>query len=316
MFTEFIQKNILIKDIDDKQIQLSKKLIQTNLDLIEVNLLILRTSIDNEVSRLKNNKLPQNQLICNLIQKYFAVKNRPISNHYPIGECFPITHIAYDYIRFTLISTPEWNFLLEFLNSGGIFKPVWGQRAGIVYQTAIQLGNYYIDIANDTVNLNEPKVEINLMKNSKFKNINDITEYSNINKIYCNNTLIPNFLYPNISSSFPFFIVNKDNRVNFHQSPYLTSLIHDSKGKKLVDYFKNSDLDISNEHYDTIEQFFVSLRKNSSLQPLLQRIEYSSNNPHWNVSELFSDNERNKVNFRLCKSIMKFYNFKNTTLKI
>ncbi len=315
MFTEFIEKNILIKDIDEKQIQLSKKLVETNLDLIKVNLLNLRTSIDNEVNRLKENKLPQNQLICNLIQKYFSEKNRPISTHYPIGDCFPITHIAYNYIRFKLITTLEWNFLLEFLNSGGIFKPVWGQRAGIVYQTAIQLGSYYIDIANDTVDLNEPKVEINLMKNSKFKNINDLTEYSNINKIYCNNSLIPNFLYPNISSSFPFFIISKENQVYFHQSPYITGLIHNSKGMKLVDYFNNSFLDISNEHYGTIEHFFDSLRKNSSLQPLLERIEYAPNNPYWNVAELFSDNERNKENFLLCKSIMKFYNFRNSNLK-
>jgi hypothetical protein len=310
MFTEITQKSILIQEIDEKQIQLSKRLVEVNLDLIESYLLNIRKTIDTEIYRFKNNLPPQDQLIYSLIIKHFKVKNRPISIHYPIGLCFPITHVGYDYLQLKSIHTPEWRFLLEFVNSGGVFKPLWGQISGIFYQTAIQLGSYYIDIANDTVDLNKPKVQISLMKDSEFKNINDLTEYAQINKVYCNYTLIPNFLYPNISLSFPFFKVNKNNHVHFQQSPYVTNLIHSSKGIKLIDYLKNAVLDISNEHYDTLEQFFVSVRKNPTFQPLLQRVEYAPNNPYWNVIELFSDDKRNHENYRLCKSLMKFYDFR------
>ena len=79
---------------------------------------------------------------------------------------------------------------------------------------------------------------------------------------------------------------------------------------RLIDYLKNAVLDISNEHYDTLEQFFVSVRKNPSFQPLLQRVEYAPNNPYWNVTELFSDDNRNQENYRLSKSLMKLYNFR------
>lgn len=93
MFTEITQKSILIQEIDEKQIQLSKRLVEVNLDLIESYLLNIRKTIDTEIYRFKNNLPPQDQLIYSLIIKHFTVKNRPISIHYPIGLCFPITHV-------------------------------------------------------------------------------------------------------------------------------------------------------------------------------------------------------------------------------
>ena len=59
MFTEITQKSILIQEIDEKQIQLSKRLVEVNLDLIESYLLNIRKQLILKFIDLKTIFLPK-----------------------------------------------------------------------------------------------------------------------------------------------------------------------------------------------------------------------------------------------------------------
>jgi hypothetical protein len=198
------------------------------------------------------------------------------------------------------------DFLRKFISEGGVFKKNWGQRNHVVFQTATQLGSYYLDVANDTVDIKKPKIEMKLMNDSLFRNIESIKEYLKIMSVYQNKEAIPNFLYPNLAPYFPFFTLDQSGKIIFKQNSYLTYLVFQSNGAIIHQYLKQSaELD-NLVHNDEIDRYFKMLGSNKSLHKLLVRDEYYLNNPTW--CSYILDSEFT-LNYNLCKSIAKLYSF-------
>jgi hypothetical protein len=104
-----IKKNYLLQEIDIKQEFLSEKYIKPNLSFLEDNLLSIRLEVDKAFG-LKQVGISQETMFSNLIEKHFTDKNLILSSIYPIGECYPITHLIFDYVNQLIIKNDEWIF--------------------------------------------------------------------------------------------------------------------------------------------------------------------------------------------------------------
>lgn len=123
-------------------------------------------------------------LLVQLVRKHFA-NDPPDITRYPVGYCAQITLIGLEYVRREgAKGSSAFRQLLQFVEEGGIFKIVWGSIKGCYFQTAFQIGSYYVDIANDTVDPAKPRVEWAPLETSGFKNFDTIGEFAEVKAIY------------------------------------------------------------------------------------------------------------------------------------
>ena len=103
----------------------------------------------------------------NRIKKKFS--NQFLSQ-YPLGQCFHLTSTVVEFIEEFELQNENSIFytVKSFIDNGGIFKKIWGVYNNDHFQTAIQIGNWYIDIAADTFEIQEKQVEFCLFNDSKY----------------------------------------------------------------------------------------------------------------------------------------------------
>jgi len=129
---------------------------------------------------------------------------------YPYGRCEEITREVFTLLNKHLqqAQTATQQTLHDFTANGGIVRTVWGVLREQYFQNALQLGGLYVDVANDTVDVNKPKVEILPMAASGLVCVQDLAHFRRIAAAYWGATLYANHLIPSLAPLLPIVSVS------------------------------------------------------------------------------------------------------------
>lgn len=129
---------------------------------------------------------------------------------YPLGRCNEIRNKVFDLWCEALQQQDEMAFqpIREFLQQGGSLTKVWGSLRDEYFQNAIQVGDWYVDVANDTVNPNKPRVEICQMETSGFGPITSFEQFVAIARTYWEVEIYRNDVVPALAPFLPLLCVN------------------------------------------------------------------------------------------------------------
>jgi len=132
---------------------------------------------------------------------------------YPLGQCLEISQAVLRQLRLWLEpdavpalpgkAAGGLARLRTFLAAGGELRLVWGVLRERYFQNAIQLGAWYVDVANDSVDPAKPPVEILPFANSGLVAVADFAHFARIARAYWGGAIYPNHLFPALAPWFP-----------------------------------------------------------------------------------------------------------------
>ncbi|MBP7334811.1 hypothetical protein [Niveispirillum sp.] len=133
---------------------------------------------------------------------------------YPLGRCTEITETVLSELRRRLArpAAPAERAMAAFVKSGGILRPIWGALRGQFFQNATQLGAFYVDVANDTVTVTKPKVEILPLDQAGMENVRDLAHFSEIAGKYWKARIVANHVAPSLAPLLPMVALFDDNQ--------------------------------------------------------------------------------------------------------
>ncbi len=138
---------------------------------------------------------------------------------YPLGQCLEITVAAQRQLAaFDPASLPReaaagHAALLAFLHHGGDARMVWGDLRGTYFQNAMLFGTLYVDVANDTVVPEKPKVEIKPLAAADFRAIEDFAHYARLATSYWRARVLPNHVLPALAPYCPLIVATPGGKV-------------------------------------------------------------------------------------------------------
>lgn len=188
---------------DDRQRSLSRDFLWAERDSLEQDLLRLRTEFD----------------------RTFLASNPTLVQRYPIGCCREISNGVLSLLKrdMEFATSPGVVALRRFCAAGGAIRPVWGDLRRSYFQNAWQIGDLYVDVANDSVVRTKPKVEILPFDQAEFYAIKDYESYAHLAESYWHTRVIPNRYLPLLAPLYPMLLVYPNGRIKVH-SPYQTPL--------------------------------------------------------------------------------------------
>lgn len=200
--THFFKKNIEIISLEKGSIQLSTDYIKPNLRDVENIANQFRSEFDVIIkSQLKtSNQWGKIKLVFERNSNSQQIKN------YPIGCCFGLSKAFYTYLE-----TEAPDYIKQHKKLNGIHKVVWGNIRNEFFQTSLQIGGYFIDVANDTVDPSQPKVKISKIGSIDFKNFNNLLEFIKVKEPYHETSIFYNDSIPEISDWFPLMEIKNGN---------------------------------------------------------------------------------------------------------
>ena len=210
------EKNAIIHVLSKEEEIHSDQCVKPELDRINSAGLVFRTTLD---KLILNQEEPKGYWI--EILKKFIKKSKPnLTKKFPVGCCYGISKAFLVFIK----NAPEFSFLEEYCAKNGKVKLVWGNIRDEYFQTAVQIGNYIIDVANDTVDTEMPKVKISEIGTIDFKNFSSLEEFIAVKESYHKTKVIINNIIPEIAEFYP-LLSKTENRIQFIDNPILPYLI-------------------------------------------------------------------------------------------
>lgn len=140
----------------------------------------------------------------------------PLAN-YPIGFCSVIRDQVFE----RLLADREFHALI---GSEVILKKIFVLLKGRYFQNALQLGNLYVDVANDTVDIAKPKLEWLRIEEVDYENAVDWPAVAAVGRRYYELELYPNLLFPLAFPAAPYFAIRASGRIDFFQAQNLLFL--------------------------------------------------------------------------------------------
>lgn len=148
----------------------------------------------------------------------------PLAKPYPLGQCYPITEAVR--ARLTVLRAGEVSGLAAegfaaisaFLAAGGGLRRAWGDLRGRYFQNAMILGSLYVDVANDTVVIDKPPVEIMPFAEADFRPIADHDHFARIARSYWGYDVLPNHIVPQLAPYLPLIQIGPTGRVTLGPS--------------------------------------------------------------------------------------------------
>ena len=185
---------------DVRQQALTERHLEPNKDAIFSDLLRLRAEFDCSIEH--------------------SLHQHPRLDQYPTGFCLEITKGVLRLINRELANptTPAMHALRRFCEQGGCAKRVWGNLRHQYFQNAIQIGSLYVDVANDSVDRNKPKVEILPMSAANFYPLSDYDSYSGLAERYWKAQAYPNRYLPPLAPLFPLLLVYPNGKIQLHSA--------------------------------------------------------------------------------------------------
>lgn len=186
---------------DVEQRSLSHEFLWPALDSLELDLLRLRAEFDRAILH----------------------GNPALAQRYPIGYCREISSGVLGLLKKEMEVAKSAGIvaLRRFCEAGGVIRPVWGDLRHSYFQNAWQIGDLYVDVANDSVLRTKPKVEILAFDNAEFYAIKDYESYARLAETYWHARAIPNRYLPQLAPLYPLLLVYPNGRIKLH-SPYQT----------------------------------------------------------------------------------------------
>lgn len=239
-----INGKMMLSPVDIHQEELTRKHIIPNLTSIIKDFEELRDAVDRSVDRFfsKHYGFQLKHLVSHHIGHveifdpdivYRAVEENihdiPQSRleNFPVGECLIITKIVLSLFNDdTLVKGKEgFSILREFIGSGGNFHIIWGGIRGVFFQTAFQAGNYYIDVANNTVDHTKPKIVHFYLNESGFQGIESYDDYIPIKSGYHHVNIYLNNCFPGLLPYYPLLVASElDGQLAVDTSLYMARL--------------------------------------------------------------------------------------------
>ncbi|MDO9714339.1 DUF6447 family protein [Paracraurococcus lichenis] len=124
---------------------------------------------------------------------------------YPYGYCREITQDVLARLKQRLPHSDcsGLRAVHAFLAAGGEGRCVWGILRGRYFQTALQFGALYVDVANDTVIASKPKVEILPMAEAGLETVRDVWHFAGIAEGYWDMRIYANHALPALAPLLP-----------------------------------------------------------------------------------------------------------------
>lgn len=143
---------------------------------------------------------------------------KPVVNGkpYPLGQCLEITCAVQgrlEALGVDDVDGPEAEALAAlraFQAAGGGVRRGWGDLRGQYFQNALIVGDLYIDVANDTVAVTKPPVEILPLAEADFSPIADYGHFTRIAGRYWKQRFLPNHILPEIAPYMPLICIAPD----------------------------------------------------------------------------------------------------------
>lgn len=170
--------------------------------------------LQDEISELLMNI--RNDLDPGLSRRCRAIRNAS----YPLGRCKEISEAVRDALMLRL-RRPRGRAeraIAEFIDQGGLIRPIWGALRGRYFQNATQIGTLYVDVSNDTVAVIKPKVEILPLEKSGMAAVRDIAHFRHIVRLYWKAELFANIVAPSLAPILPMISVNQYGEAEFQSA--------------------------------------------------------------------------------------------------
>ena len=155
------------------------------------------------------------------------------AKNYPTGYCREISDAVYE----KLCST---ELVANLIKNGVIFKRVYVILKNKYFQNAIQCGDYFVDISNDTIDPSKDRIYYSNIEDLSYSNFDNYEHYCEIAETYLNIRFYPNTSMPSIYNYYPVVALDANGRCNLfnHQEIILYKDI--SLNFKLSEEFKKS----------------------------------------------------------------------------
>jgi len=130
---------------------------------------------------------------------------------YPLGRCKEIRDAVFALLAERLQQTTEPGliFIRDRLTKGNTLKKIWGSLRDDYFQNAMLVGDWYLDVSNDTVNPNKPRVEVRPLADSGFSTISSFEQFIKIARPYWGVEVYRNDVCPALAPFMPLlFIAN------------------------------------------------------------------------------------------------------------
>ena len=95
-----------------------------------------------------------------------------------------------------------------------VIRKIFVLLKGRYFQNALQVGNLYVDVANDTVYVDKPKLEWAPIPEVDYENVDDWSRVAEVGRRYYEARLYPNLLFPFLFPAAPFFAVRSSGRID------------------------------------------------------------------------------------------------------
>lgn len=137
---------------------------------------------------------------------------------FPKGYCREITDAVLGRLerRIAAPDGPVVAALAAYRAEGGYIVPIWGALRERYFQNAVQIGDLYVDVANDTVDVAKPKVEILPLDQSGLQTVSDIGHFARIARLYWGGEVWANTLFPRLAPILPIVHRGPGGRVSLH----------------------------------------------------------------------------------------------------
>ena len=190
---------------DENQCALTERWLRPEMEGIAADLLLIRRKVDAHFARLQSREHTQQP---SHLSSFYHIQA------YPYGYCERIRNMVWDTIQHQFQhparATPHIGILKQFSAAGGLMRKIWGELThGPYLQNAIQLGAYYVDAANDTVDITKPKLEIKLLGDTTFRNIVSFEQYFDIVDTYYQWDTYPNLYFPDLAPLYPGIAIHR-----------------------------------------------------------------------------------------------------------
>ncbi len=217
---------------------LAEKFLLRNLDQISLGLIRLRRAIDFFWKYPNSSSIIANDSILNRFNSIRDQHFRSVilNSDYPVGYCVPISQMVYEFI-ISADNLSDFNELMpvrEYTKAGGSLDIIWGICNRKYFQTAMQWGPFYVDVANDTVNPLKTCVEIHRFNdpNCPFTFVNDTKTFLSVLTSYHHVRLFKNTVFKTLSSHFPVLTISETNTLQIVTDSVLLKLISLDPGWK------------------------------------------------------------------------------------
>ena len=266
------RQKLIIEPVDANQKNLTDIFIIPQIDTLFRSATSLREAIDHLICPLKPfNKTDatgyfiSDEFLQNLVKQRIKLVAPAYLNKYPIGWCHEITSIVVAYLLEIGEAIRDKFFpgLSRFLNSGGVFKRIWGEVRQEFFQNAIQIGGVYLDVSNDTVDIRKPKTERMWLNNSEFSSFESFHCYAGILQRYHKKEIFINNCLPELAPLCPFWTRVENGPLCLDYSFYMAGLAEDTDYRASEDIFETRPAfinDLTIELLSSIESITLGIR--------------------------------------------------------